>query len=124
MMITGQDTDKKYTQLREALLESHKVQEYKQYLNDKSAHLTRNIPHAGFKFKFLHMHQLLDVTLDAIQVILRKQNIYPVFLSPLVSFFFLSRFSLSPPRLLLSTHTFSPSSSNRLSRDTSDCLRV
>ncbi len=40
----NQDTDKKHTQLREGLLESHKVQEYKQYLNDKSAHLTRNIP--------------------------------------------------------------------------------
>jgi hypothetical protein len=47
MMITGQDTDKKYTQLREALLASHKVQEYKQYLSDKSAHLTPSEQHTS-----------------------------------------------------------------------------
>ena len=39
---------------------SHKVDEYKQYLIEKSGHLTKTIPYPGFKFKFLHMHQLLD----------------------------------------------------------------
>ena len=73
MRVTGPNTDTKYAQLWDAL--SHKVNEYKQYLNEKSTHLTRSIPHAGFKFKFLHMQQLLNVSLDSIQLILREKDL-------------------------------------------------
>ena len=73
MRVTGPNTDTKYAQLWDAL--SHKVNEYKQYLNENSTHLTRSIPHAGFKFKFLHMQQLLNVSLDSIQLILREKDL-------------------------------------------------
>jgi hypothetical protein len=73
MRVTGPNTDTKYAQLWDAL--SHKVNEYKQYLNEKSTHLTRSIPHAGFKFKFLHMQQLLNVSLDSMQLIIREKDL-------------------------------------------------
>jgi hypothetical protein len=73
MRVTGPNTDTKYAQMWDAL--SHKVNEYKQYLNEKSTHLTRSIPHAGFKFKFLHIQQLLNVSLDSIHLILREKDL-------------------------------------------------
>ena len=73
MKITGPNTDEKYAQLWEAL--SHKVDEYRTYLNDKLGHLTRSIAHPGFKFKFMHMQQLLNVSLGSIQLIIRERNL-------------------------------------------------
>ena len=73
MRMTGQNPDKKCTQLWESL--SHKVDEYKQYLSDKTGHLTKTIPYPGLKFKFLNMHSLLDVSLDSIQLIIREKNL-------------------------------------------------
>ena len=73
MKMTGPDTDMQYAQLWEAL--AHKVNEYKQYLNEKSTHLTISIPNVASKFKFLHMQQLLDINLDSIQLIIRERNL-------------------------------------------------
>jgi hypothetical protein len=73
MRVTGPNADMQYAQLWDTL--SHKVNEYKQYLNEKSTHLTRSIPNAGFKFKFLHMQQLLNVSLDSMQLIIREKDL-------------------------------------------------
>jgi hypothetical protein len=73
MKMTGPNTDMQYAQLWEAL--AHKVNEYKQYLNEKSTHLTISIPNVASKFKFLHMQQLLDINLDSIQLIIRERNL-------------------------------------------------
>jgi hypothetical protein len=73
MRVTGPNTDTKYAQLWDTL--SHKVNEYKQDLNEKSTHLTRSIPNARFKFKFLYMQQLLNVSLHSIQLIIREKDL-------------------------------------------------
>jgi hypothetical protein len=73
MRMTGQNPDKKCTQVWESL--STKVDEYKHYLSDKTGHLTKTIRYPGLKFKFLNMHSLLDVTLDSIQLIIREKNL-------------------------------------------------
>jgi hypothetical protein len=66
MRVTGPNADMQYAQLWDTL--SHKVNEYKQYLNEKSTHLTRSIPNAGLANMLLGILLLPIMLLKAVSI--------------------------------------------------------